>query len=459
MVTGQLPSPPARVHMVGIGGVGVSGLARMLHSRGYVVTGSDMSSSPIVQDLTDEGISVRVGHRAENVGDADLVIATAAAREDNPELVEARRRNIPVVKRAAALGMLANPATCLAVAGSHGKSTTSGMAAFAFERAGLEPSFAVGATVGGLGTNARLGDGPHFIVEADEYDYSFLWLEPAVAIVTNVEHDHPDIFPALDDVINAFERFAGNLRAGGTLVISSEDTGAQLLTDRLRSQDDLNVVTYGFGGGDWQIVRYSAETSTLRDPSGQMFELRLAVPGRHNVGNALAVLAAGSSLGIEPGDLIPGLEAFSGVGRRFEVLLDQPRRTVIDDYAHHPTEIAVNIAAARERYPDRRLLVIFQPHTYSRTHALLGDFARALDGADRAIVAEIYPAREVNTLGVFSADIVALMDTGATVAESPDDAGRIAQEIAQDGDVILVMGAGDIYQTSKALAAVDDRAQ
>lgn len=439
--------------MVGIGGVGVSGLARMLRSHGYAVTGSDMNSSPIVQDLIAEGISVSVGHRAENVGDADLVIATAAARDDNPELVEARGRGIPVVKRAAALGMLANPTTCLAVAGSHGKSTTSGMAAFAFEWAGVDPSFAVGATVAGLGTNARLGDGPHFIVEADEYDYSFLWLEPAVAIVTNIEHDHPDIFPALDNVIEAFERFVGNIRPGGTLVISDEDIGARLLSERLRSQDNLNIVTYGFGGGDWRIVEYNAGSATLCDPSGQMFELRLMVPGRHNVGNALAVLASGAILGIQPEDLIPGLEAFTGVGRRFEVLLDRAGRTIVDDYAHHPTEIAATIDAARDRYPDRRLLVVFQPHTYSRTHALLGDFARALDGADAAIVAEIYPARETNTLDVFSKDIVALMSAEATVAESPDDAARIAAEIAQEGDVVLVMGAGDIYQTAKTLAA------
>ncbi len=409
MVSERLPFPPARVHMVGIGGVGVSGLARMLQGSGYQVTGSDMNDSPIVQDLLREGIQVTVGHAAANLGEAEIVIATAAAREDNPEIAAARARGIPVVKRAAALGMLANPATCLAVAGSHGKSTTSGMASFAFTHGGLEPSFAVGATVAGLGTNARLGSGAHFIVEADEYDHSFLWLKPAVAIVTNIEHDHPDIFPDLEHVLDAFERFAGGIRPGGTLVISSDDSGARMLVDRLTGRADLNIVTVGFGAGDWQVTRNTAEIAEIRNRAGQMFELRLAVPGRHNVSNALAVLASAAVLGIDPLTIIPGLEAFSGVGRRFEVLADSPERTVIDDYAHHPTEIAATIAATRDRYPDRRLLVVFQPHTYTRTHALQNDFAQALDQADVAVLAEIYPAREVNTLGVSSSDIARRM--------------------------------------------------
>ena len=438
--------------MIGIGGIGVSGLARMLASRGYQVTGSDMSNSPVVEALRQEGIDVVVGHDAGNVGDADLVIATAAARDDNPEIAAAQQRNIPIVKRAAALGMLANPAECLAVAGSHGKSTTSGMAAFAMTRAGLEPSFAVGATVNGLLTNAKLGDGPHFVVEADEYDHSFLWLKPAVAIVTNIEHDHPDIFGSLEDVLVAFERFASGIREGGTLVVASDDPGAQILVDRLAGGGHPRIVTFGWDSGDWQIVAYTGNAATVRGPADQMFELRLSVPGRHNVGNALSVIAAVDALGIDPVDIIPHLNSFTGVGRRFDVLLDGPARTVIDDYAHHPTEISATISAARERYPDRRLLVVFQPHTYSRTHALLGEFAAALDAADEAIVAAIYPAREVNTLGVSSGDIVSLMATYACVAESPADATRVATERLQPGDVVLVMGAGDIYLTSQALA-------
>jgi UDP-N-acetylmuramate--alanine ligase len=454
MMVDRLPDPPARVHMVGIGGVGVSGLARMLASRGYQVSGSDMSNSPIVADLLREGIAVKIGHVAENLGDADLVIATAAAREDNPEIAGARERAIPVVKRAAVLGMLANPAECLAVAGSHGKSTTSGMAAYAFQEAGQSPSFAVGATVSGLGTNARLGTGPHFIVEADEYDHSFLWLKPAVAIVTNIEHDHPDIFPSLDHVMDAFERFAAGIRDNGTLVVAADDPGAALLAERVRGREGLNIVSFGFGSGDWRVVEYSTRSSRIFGPANQMFELRLAVPGRHNVSNALAVIAAADALGVDLTKLIPALATFTGVGRRFEVLVDDPHLTVIDDYAHHPTEIAATISAARDRYPDRRLLVVFQPHTFTRTHAMLGEFAAALDGADQTIIAEIYPAREVNTLGVASADIAALMTGSVTIAGPPADAARMAREASQPGDIVLIMGAGDIYQTSRILADI-----
>jgi UDP-N-acetylmuramate--alanine ligase len=458
VVDQHLPLPPAWIHMIGIGGVGVSGLARMLASRGYRVTGSDMSPSPVVEALRQEGIDVTIGHDAGNVGNADLVIATAAARDDNPEIAAARQREIPIVKRAAALGLLANPAACLAVAGSHGKSTTSGMAAFALTRAGFEPSFAVGATVNGLSTNAKLGVGPHFVVEADEYDHSFLWLKPAVAIVTNIEHDHPDIFGSIEDVLVAFERFAAGIREGGTLVVASDDPGAQTLVDRLAGSGHPRIVTYGWGSGDWQVISYAAGVATVQGPADQMFELQLSVPGRHNVSNALSVIAAVDALGIDPADVVPHLNAFSGVGRRFDVLLDSPARTVIDDYAHHPTEIAATISAARERYPDRRLLVVFQPHTYSRTHALLEEFAAALDAADEVIVAGIYPAREVNTLGISSGDIVSLMATYACVAESPAEATNVAMERFQPGDVVLVMGAGDIYLTSQSLAESESSA-
>lgn len=450
----RLPEPPARVHMVGIGGVGVSGLARMLSRRGYTVTGSDLTDSPTVRELRAEGILVAVGHDAANVGDADLVVVTAALRPDNPELVEAERRGIRVVKRAALLGLLANPAVCLAVAGSHGKSTTSGMAALALDRAGLDPSFAVGATVRELGTNARLGDGPHFVVEADEYDLSFLWLHPRVAIVTNVEHDHPDIFPDLDAVLAAFERFAGGIQVGGTLVLSADDAGSRMLRGRLeRTGYDRRIVTFGARDGDWRLVPHDGGMAAA-GPGGQVFGLRLAVPGRHNLLNALAVLAASGGLGIDAGRLLAGLESFGGVSRRFEILRDDDV-TVVSDYAHHPTEIAATIAAARERYPGRRIIAIFQPHTYSRTRALLDDFAVALDPADVAVLAEIYRARETDSLGVASTDIAARMRRCPTVVGSAFDAASAARAAMRPGDVVLVMGAGDIYEAAEALARAD----
>jgi UDP-N-acetylmuramate--alanine ligase len=449
----SLPDPPARIHMIGIGGVSVSGLARMLSRGGYQVTGSDMFPSPITDELAAEGIPVALKHHPDNVMGADLVVMTAAVKPDNPELVAAQEQSIPVVKVKALLGLLVEKFDCLAAAGSHGKSTTSGMAALALERAGLDPSFAVGATVLELGTNARLGSGRQFVVEADEYDYSFLWLRPQVAIVTNIEHDHPDIFPDLDAVLDAFERFVAGIKAGGTLVISGEDAGCQRLLERLAgSEQSFSIVTFGVQSGDWRVVRSRAGVASVHGPGGQVFELRLAVPGRHNLMNALAVLASAAGLGLEAKQLVAGLEAFGGVSRRFEVLLDSADLTVVNDYAHHPTEIAATIAAARERYAGRRVLAVFQPHTYTRTLALLAEFAAALDTADQVVLADIYRARETDSLGVSSASIAERMTRHADVAGTPQHAAEIAKARAKAGDVILVMGAGDIYRAAETLA-------
>jgi UDP-N-acetylmuramate--alanine ligase len=448
----HLPSPPARIHIVGIGGAGMSGLARMLASRGYAISGSDIAKSPATDELQAAGMRVAIGHRTEHILGANLVAINAAIRGDNPEVVAAAERGIPVVKGKALWGLLANDAVCFAVAGSHGKSTTSGMAALALERAGLDPSFAVGATVRELGTNAKLGAGPHFVVEADEYDYSFLWLRPSVAVVTNIEHDHPDLFPDLDAVIGAFERFIGGIRRDGMLVISADDAGCRRLLERMTMTGAVRIVTFGMVDGDWRIAPRADGSGQVTGPNGQMFALRLAVPGRHNLLNALAVLASADGLGVEPGMLLPGLEAFSGVSRRFEIQRDTPELVVVSDYAHHPTEIAATIAAARERYPGRRVMVVFQPHTYSRTKALLDAFAAALDTADEVVLADIYPSRETDTLGISSGDIAARMARPITPAASPEAAARTARTALRAGDVALVLGAGDIDRAALLLA-------
>ncbi len=408
-----------------------------------------MSQSPATDALRAEGIDVQIGHDAENVAVADLVVMTAAVRDNNPEVVAAHAAGVPVVKRAALLGLLANVADCVAVAGSHGKSTTSGMAALALEHAGTSPSFAVGATVREIGTNARLGDGQHFVVEADEYDYSFLWLRPFVAIVTNIEHDHPDIFPDLDAVLDAFARFTTGIRRGGTLVIAADDPGCHLLLERIGDPDGCRIVTFGERAGDWRVARQPDGSAQVTTPSGRMFALRLAVPGGHNLLNALAVLAASEGMGVDAEALVPGLEAFGGVSRRFEIMLDTPNLTVINDYAHHPTEVAATIAAARERYPGRRVLAVFQPHTYSRTAALLDEFAAALDEADEVILAEIYPSRETDSLGVSSQNVADKMTQPVVVVATPADAAAIAIARIRPGDVVLVMGAGDIYRAAE----------
>lgn len=444
----NIPDPPARLHFVGIGGIGVSGLARLLRARGYEVSGSDMTASEVTLALEAEGIEVRIGHAPEHVVGVDFVITTAAASHDNVELAEARSRRIPVVKRAAVLGTLARRYRTLAVAGTHGKSTTSGMAAVALDAAGFGPGFAVGAIVPEFGTNARDSSGEYFVVEADEYDYSFLQIEPDAAIVANVEHDHPDLFPDVKSVLDAFRQFVLRIRTGGTLVLSADDPGCRQLRDLVPDRRDVSVVTFGVESGDWTLL----ERGMVRGPEGQTFELPLAVPGRHNRLNALSVLAVASGLGIQPQDLLDGLASFKGVGRRFEIVREDRTLVVVNDYAHHPTEIGAPVNTARERYPERRLVLVFQPHTYSRTRAFLQQFAEALDQGDTVILADIYPARERDDLGVSSASIAERMTTAVQLARSPDDAANRALSILEPGDVVLVLGAGDINQAAARIA-------
>ena len=446
--TTSIPDPPASMHFVGIGGIGVSGLARLLRGRGYDVRGSDMTASEVTAALIAEGIEVRIGHAPEHVAGADVVITTAAAAHDNVELVAARARQIPVAKRAAVLGVLARPYRTLAVAGTHGKSTTSGMAAVALDTAGYAPGFAVGAVVPEFGTNARDSGGDYFVVEADEYDYSFLQLEPDVAIVTNVEHDHPDLFPDFDSVLDAFHRFVRLIRPGGTLALSADDPGCWRLRELAADLSGVSVVTFGVESGDWRLQG----VRKVSGPGGQTFELPLSVPGRHNRLNALSVLAAAGGFGVEPGELLEGLAAFKGVGRRFEIVREDRALVVVNDYAHHPTEIGAPVNAAHERYPGRRLVIVFQPHTYSRTRAFLQQFAGALDQGDIVILADIYPARERNDLGVSSASIAERMTAAVELAGSPEDAANRTLAILEPGDVVLVLGAGDINRAAAMIA-------
>jgi UDP-N-acetylmuramate--alanine ligase len=445
-----LPPAPATVHMVGIGGIGVSGLARILAARGYTVTGSDLHDSPTLDDLRRDAITVWIGHSAEQVGDAALVVATAAAPPQNSELVEARRRGIPIIKRAALLGELSAMGRCLAVAGSHGKSTTSGMLAYVLDRAGLDPSFAVGAVVNQLGVNARPGAGDLFVVEADEYDYSFLQLSPDIAIVTNIEHDHPDLFPDLAAVERAFASFASRARSGGCLILSADDP-ACIRLGAAQAEAGTRVVTVGRDPRAGWHLRDDAGEPTVVRPDGTRIDLALSVAGAHNRMNAAMVLAALDEIGVNSVVSLEALREFTGVGRRFELRGTPGGVTVIDDYAHHPTEIAATIAAARERYPDARVWAVFQPHTYSRTRELLCQFARALDLADRVVLVEIYPARETDTLGVSSGSIAEQMTSPAPVVSTPLDAAREVAAEGRSGDVVLVLGAGDVWMASPVL--------
>lgn len=442
--------PPAHVHFVGLGGIGMSGLARMLAQLGYWVSGCDAADAPLLHALRAERIVVSLGHDPAHVEDVDLVVITSAVRADHPEVAAAVARRLPVVKRAALLGWLTAGATCVAVAGTHGKSTTAAMITLILEQSGQPPSFAVGAEVRDFGTNARLGSGAIFVVEADEYDYSFLHLEPAVAVVLNVEHDHPDLFPTPASVEAAFRRFLERVRPGGTVVLSGDDPGCRRLANTL-ALCEVCVVTFGTSGQvDWRVT--GGADVRLVGPDGRAWSLGLRVPGWHNRLNAAAAVAAAAALGVEPETSLRALEEFSGVGRRFELWGEGQGIAVIVDYAHHPSEIRATIAAARERYPSARLWVIFQPHTYSRTRAFFGEFAAALGLADQVILTPVYAAREVDPGDVPLERLALRIEPGpARLAASPRAAAQLVAELVEPGDVVLVLGAGDVWKAAPAL--------
>jgi UDP-N-acetylmuramate--alanine ligase len=445
----SLPPLPAAVHFVGVGGIGMSGLARILKTWGYIVTGTDAFPSDLMTQLEAEGIPVALGHEdTAQAANADLVVATAALRQTNPELLAARNANVPIVKRAELLGLLMNSKVGVAVAGSHGKSSTSGMLVTAMHALGRDPSYAVGAVVQSTGTNAAPGTGPEMIVEADEYDYSFLWLKPQFAIITNIDYDHPDLFPDQAIYDRAFVRFSKGMKSGGTLIVNLDDAGVQRVLSDLSGT--WNVVTYGENvNADWRI-----QGSTIAAPDGATVDLTLQVPGKHNLANATAALAALVTLGANPGKAAEALGQFNGVSRRFELKAEVGGVTIIDDYAHHPEEITATIQAARSRYPGRRLVVAFQPHTFSRTKALAQAFATALSAADVPVVLDIYPARETETLGVSAETILMLMANPERQAGgTPSEAVGLIVGLAKEGDVVLTLGAGDITVIGPQIAA------
>jgi UDP-N-acetylmuramate--alanine ligase len=464
MVNGERRSPSdfrlptsdlSHVHFIGIGGIGMSGLARILHAWGYRVTGSDAAASPLLEELAEEGIAGTVGHTAtEEAATADLVVITAAVRPDNPEVAAAEAAGRPAIKRARLLGILADARRGIAVAGSHGKSTTSGMIAAALRALGADPSFAIGAVLGGAGTNAAPGAGETMVVEADEYDRSFLELHPEVAVITNVEYDHPDIFPDTESYDVAFAAFVAGMQRDGTLVIAGDDAGCRRLTARADWAPPRQVVTFGEdAASDWRLERI-AEGWRATGPDDVAVPLALNVPGRHNARNAAAALAALVALGFDTAAAAAALETFTGVGRRFETKGTARGVTVIDDYAHHPSEIAATLRAARERFPGRRLWAVFQPHTYSRLKALLPAFAASFGDADRVMILDVYAARETDDLGVSSRDLVERLPRGTLAARDPDDAARMLAREVEAGEVVLTLGAGSVTEAGPRLLEV-----
>lgn len=449
-----------RIHLVGIGGIGLSAIARVLHGRGFQVSGSDQHVSELTHQLVAEGIRVFEGHIGEWVTGSDLVVASSAVPDDNAELVEARRRGLPILKREEILGELAGDRLTIAVAGAHGKTTTSAMIAWILIQAGLDPTFIVGGVLQNLGTNARAGAGPHFVIEADEYDRAFLGLRPDIAVVTVLEHDHPDCYPTFEEMRATFRDFVDGIQIGGLLIVCGDDAEARQLGEAFAGQQ-RRVQRYGLDREwDWwaegqQLGNHAIFEvgCTCAGQNGKRLgTCALQVPGRHNVLNALAALAASHEAGVGFDVAAAALTRFRGTARRFELKGQARGITVVDDYAHHPTEIRATLAAARLKYPGRTIWAVFQPHTYSRTATLLEAFANAFGDADRVIVTDIYAAREQNLLGISGADLVARMDhPDVRYAETLDSAVVVLMDQIQTGDVIITLGAGDGYLIGEKL--------
>jgi UDP-N-acetylmuramate--alanine ligase len=452
---GPVPLPElGRVHFTGIGGAGMSGIARIMIARGVKVSGSDAAASDLLTALAGEGADVHVGHAAANVDGADTLVVSTAIREDNPELAEARRRGLRVLHRAAALASLMLGRRGIAVAGTHGKSTTTGMVTTILRHAGMAPGYVIGAILAETGLGAEDGDGAMFVAEADESDGSFLMLAPEVAIVTCVEADHLDNYADLAQIQGAFRRFAGQIIPGGLLIACADDPGARALATA--APPGVRVRTYGEApDADYRLTGVRPQGMTLRfevtagpaAAAGAPAPARLeaGVPGRHNAMNATAAYAAALELGLSPGVAAAGLAAYRGVHRRLQPKGEAAGVLVLDSYAHHPTELAADLRAAREIRPGGRVLAVFQPHLFSRTRIFAAEFGAALGLADEAFVLDVYAAREDPEPGV-TGRLVAQAAPGGRARFVPDraDLPAAVADAARPGDLVLTMGAGDV---------------
>ena len=442
--------PGKRAHLVGVGGVSMSPLAQVLHGAGVVVTGSDMHESAEVAHLRALGIPVTIGHLPQSVAGADCVIRTAAVHDDNPEIAAARAAGIPVFERAQAWGaLMRHYENALCVAGTHGKTTTTSMCAHIFLAAQRDPSIMIGGVLPALGAGHRVGHGDTIILESCEYCNSFLSFFPTVAVILNVDADHLDFFKDLEDVKHSFRRFAELVPETGFVVADRDDANTM---DALAGLD-RSTITFGLEDGDVHAADLTwhggfADFDAM--VNGQCYaHVSLSVPGVHNVRNALAACAAAHCLGIPAAAVEEGLRAFHGAGRRFEKKGEFHGAMVYDDYAHHPHELQALLTTAKG-LGYRRVICAFQPHTYSRTHELFHDFVEVLKVPDITLLAEIYAARETNTLGISSNDL-ALEIPGSIYCPTLADVTRQLRRLAQPGDLILTVGAGDIYLAGEAL--------
>ena len=443
MKLAELPSK--KLHFIGIGGAGMSGLARIALSHGAQVSGSDTKDSSVVTGLRALGAEIAIGHSATNLQNPDLVIFSSAIALSNPELQRANELKIVTMTRAECLALLMSGSRSIAVAGTHGKTTTTSMLTVALQTSGLDPSFAIGGTITASGSNAHRGTGELFIAEADESDGSFIAYRPFGAIVTNIEHDHVDFFATPADVTAAFAAFVATIPSDGFLVYCSDDPGARALGESITS---CRTISYGTQVGADLIIDQiellpTSSKARLLVNGKAIGEMELQVPGAHNVLNGAATVAVSRALDLPLPEFLTGLHAFRGAARRFELKGQVHGIRVIDDYGHHPTEISVTLDTARRYAGDGRVLTLFQPHRYSRTQAFTPDFATALSKADFSVLLEIYGASEVAILGVSAANIVDQMKSAEFQPNFISATERIV-ELAQPGDVIVTLGAGDV---------------
>ncbi len=455
-----------RIHFVGIGGTGMCGIAEVLLNQGYTVSGSDLRSSAVTERLKQMGAAVLIGHEAANIGDADVVVVSSAVTRDNPEVVAAHEKRVPVVPRAEMLGELMRYRHGIAVAGTHGKTTTTSLITSVFRAAGLDPTFVIGGLLNSTGSNARLGISRYIIAEADESDASFLQLKPMSAVITNIDQDHMATYGNDFGMLKkAFIEFVHQLPFYGSAVLCAEDPetlgilpelSRPMLTYGFNDQSDYRAEDIRIVDGRWHFRVCRPDASTL--------DIELAIPGRHNVLNALAAVAVASDEGLPDQAIVTGLAGFSGVGRRFQITepveLNGTSFAVVDDYGHHPTEVEAVISTARELWPDRRLVMCYQPHRYTRTRDLYDDFVRVLSGVDVLICLEVYAAGEAPIPGADSKALCQGIRQRANLipmfAEDPDEALGVLADVVETTDVVLVQGAGNVNRISNVLAGQAD---
>jgi UDP-N-acetylmuramate--alanine ligase len=456
-----------RIHFVGIGGIGMSGIAELLVNLGYVVSGSDQKRSELTDRLAGMGVGVGIGHAAEHVGTADVVVVSSAVRGDNPEVMEARAKRVPVIPRAEMLAELMRLRFGIAVAGAHGKTSTTSMIALVLEHAGLDPTAVIGGRLSAFGSNARLGRGECMVAEADESDRSFLKLSPAVAVVTNIDREHMDAYGGFADLQQAFVDFANKVPFYGAVVACVDDPEVRRVLPRFTRR----VIGYGLGA-DAEVVASEVElrgfgSSCLigrRAPGGQdvapLGRLRLRVPGQHSVQNALAAVAVGLELEVPFARIAEALGRFAGAERRFQHVGDVHDITLVDDYGHHPTEIAAVLAAARAAHP-KRIVVAFQPHRYTRTRELMREFGEALAPADEVVLTDIYAASEEPIPGVTIEALAAVVDAARLrpthVVKALAEVPAALSALARPGDLVITLGAGSIGGLAPAVLAALER--